>query len=178
MVGQTGNPKLNWKCGFWQCCLFCLVACGGGSAENRAGVGFFRLTGGQKRAPEHPPWGRTLVRIAVTPGLPSCSGLSDKFTEMAEMIKLCDNLVSLPLYLWCHERALAARFREFIRVNSTSHSEVRTKYFQLLSVFHVEIETDSLSPVLLGHTEIRDFFTLIHLNRHPPLQHRKNESLF
>lgn len=114
-------------------------------------------------------------------GLPNRSGLSDKCTEVAEVIKLCDDPVSLPLYLWRHEPALAARFHELIRVNSASRSEVRTKYFQLLPPFHVEIEADSLSPVLLGHPEIRDFFTLIRLNRHPHLQHEKMnpcESLF
>lgn len=43
---------------------------------------------------------------------------------------------------------------------------------------HVDIETDSLAPFLLGHPEFGDFFTLIHLNIHPHLQHIKSESLF
>lgn len=71
--------------------------------------------------------------------LPYFSGLSEKFIEVAEMIKFCNNPVSLPLYLWCHEPTLAPAFYEFIRVNNASRFEVRTKYFQLLPPLHVEI---------------------------------------
>lgn len=55
---------------------------------------------------------------------------------------------------------------------------MRTKYFQLLLPLHTEIQTDSLPPFRLGHPEIRDFFTMIHLNIHCPLQHIKGESLY
>lgn len=69
--------------------------------------------------------------------LPYFSGLSEKFIEVAEIIRFCNNPVSLPWYLWCP--LLAPAIYEFIRVNNTTCSEVRTKYFQLLPPLHVDI---------------------------------------